>query len=101
VSFKIVPVVKTVFEVESLKKNCSVEEFMTIENPNEICNNPTLVKGSCAEPEFFKNIHTINLNNEKILEFLDLIIKSNITNKDINITLGSRDDSSNIKLYIS
>jgi hypothetical protein len=73
-----------------IKKPCTVEEYMTLDNPGQICNNPTLVNGSCGYPSFFNNIHTINEDNEKIVEFLDLIKINNIDKKTVNITLGSR-----------
>ena len=71
------------------RKTCSVEEYMTLDDISN-CNNPTLVKGSLQEPAFFTNINNICINNDKIIKFLDLIIKKNIDNKKIIITLGSR-----------
>lgn len=73
-----------------VKKICSHEEYMTVENPSQLCSNPELVIGSCINPSFFGNIHTINDNNEKIVEFFDLLIKANVEKKLVNIILGSR-----------
>ena len=75
------------------KKKCSENEFMTLDDPELICNNKTLVIGSCGYPAFFPNIHAINLNNDKIVEFLDLLMKTNTTEKKVNIILGSRNIS--------
>ena len=72
------------------KKTCSVKEFMTLEEPSKICNNKTLVIGSCGDPAFFPNIHTINKDNDKIVEFFDLLTKANVDNKKVNIILGER-----------
>lgn len=83
-----------------LKKVCSSKELMTVPDP-AICNNPTLVTGSCAVPSFFQSIHNINYNNEKIIEFFDLLSKNNTRHKNIVITLGSRmtiDGSSHINI---
>ena len=82
-----------------IKKSCSVEEFMeTFYNPEERCNNPALVNGSCGHPSFWKNIHELNEHNEKIVEFLDLLMKRNISKKSVDIVLGSRNvpNSTNI-----
>jgi hypothetical protein len=63
---------------------------MTLDNPNQVCNNPTLVLGSCSEPGFFQNIHVINDNNDKIVEFFDLLAAANRDKKGLEIVLGSR-----------
>lgn len=84
-----------------IKRSCNVHDFMTIENPGKICNNPTLVQGSCSEPEFFKNINVINDNNDKIIKFLDYITKININKKPIYIILGSRNIDSKYKHNIN
>ncbi len=82
--------VKLVGDEIIIKRLCTDEDFMTLDNPNKECNNPTLVIGSCAEPSFFDNIHTINSDNEKIAEFLELIKINNTANEQVNIILGSR-----------
>ena len=84
-----------------IKKPCTVEEYMTLDNPEQICNNPTLVNGSCGDPAFFNNIHTINKDNEKIVEFLDLIKINNTDKNRVNITLGSRNIRPSSEIHIT
>lgn len=73
----------------SIKRSCSVEQFMTIKNPNLNCNNPTLVEGSCGEPSFFSQLENINPENDKIMELLELIETKLEAGKTIGIVVGA------------
>ena len=85
----------------AIKKSCSVEEYMTLDNPVDMCNNPTLVYGSCGSPNFLSGIHGLNENNDKIVEFLELLMKTNITKKKVNIVLGSRKIPESTNIYVT
>ena len=70
-----------------IKHTCNAGEFMTLENPNEQCNNPTLVTGSCGDPSFFGMLHDDNSRqSEKINELLVKLISKCEENK-INPTI--------------
>ena len=86
-----------------IQKSCTVDEFMTIDNPDKICNNPTLVRGSCSVPSFFNELDNENSNNDKIIELLNLIESKLPSGSTISIIVGATTEShskpSNIKLY--
>jgi hemerythrin superfamily protein len=70
-------------------RHCSLDDFMSLDDVS-MCSNGALVRGSCSFPAFIKSINNINVNNEKIIEFLDLV-KSKLTSPDdkLEIVVGS------------
>jgi hypothetical protein len=77
------------------KRTCTVHEFMTKDGVEKICNNPTLVKGSCGEPAFFNELYNETRNNAKIIELLNLIESKYEQDTNIKIILGSHEQSVN------
>jgi hypothetical protein len=72
-----------------IKKSCTVREFMTRDEPNLTCNNPTLVQGSCSEPPFFSELNNISPDNDKIIELLELVETKLEVGKSLGIVVGA------------
>jgi hypothetical protein len=82
--FKLVELLSSDF----VTKSCTVEEFMTLDDVT-VCNNPSLVRGSCGEPSFFDELNKINSDNENILQLLEFIDTKIEKGKSIYIVVGA------------
>ena len=87
------------------KKSCSVDEFMTEDGVEKMCNNPTLIKGSCSHPSFMSQLYNVNSNNDQIIELLNLIESKLPKGQTIAIVVGAHPEEirdvrdGNIKLF--